>query len=269
MPDPRKPPDSTLTLGGKKRVLPTGLGAILEFTAGDEMGREVPLVFERTILGRKSGDVLVRDIKVSAEHVAVEYLAGFFRVIDLGSSNGTFVEGKRIKERTLQIGQEVRIGDSVFRLKLDPSRAARLQTEQPARAGSLQSGLSDLIGREFLGSETAGDTLVLEKPAEKTAERQIRLRIATGPDRGKHFAFSKPSVIIGRVNADLVLADPDVSRKHVMLERGEGEQVILRDLASANGTFVNRRPVSNCVLGPEDQIKIGQTTIIFMGIEKR
>jgi ABC transport system ATP-binding/permease protein len=267
MPTPSRPSDHTQTIGGKKRLLPAGLGAVLEFTDGDEKGRKVPLMFERTILGRKFGDILVRDIIVSGTHLAIEYRAGSFRVVDLGSSNGTFVEGRRVKEQAVQLGQEVRMGECAFRLKLDPAEAERLLEEQPVRSGTAQSGLSDLIEKEFIRGESGGDTLMIGASPEKAVKHQIRVRIVNGPDRGKNFTFSKSSVVIGRMNADLTLHDPDVSRKHAMLERGEGGQVILRDLASANGTFVNQRSVANCVLAPNDQIKVGQTTIIFQGVE--
>ncbi len=248
-----------------KKRLPPKLGAVIEFTAGDEAGRKVPLHFERTILGRKSADILVRDLGVSGSHLAIEFRGGFFKVVDLGSSNGTFVEGKKVKERAIQPGQEVRLGNSVFHLTLDPYEAARLLEDSAPPADTKRSGLTDLIDREFFQSEE--DRTERSRIGRDSAGPTIHLRIVAGPDSVKSFEFPQATILIGRLNADLSLADPGVSRKHAVLERGEGGQVILRDLASANGTFVNSRPVTNCVLSPRDQIKVGKTTIVFVGVE--
>jgi pSer/pThr/pTyr-binding forkhead associated (FHA) protein len=68
-------------------------------------------------------------------------------------------------------------------------------------------------------------------------------------------------VAIGREDADLVLDDPEVSRRHAMLRRS-GESVVVEDLDSTNGTFVNgeriRTPVT---VGPGDQVRVGRTTL--------
>jgi len=45
-------------------------------------------------------------------------------------------------------------------------------------------------------------------------------------------------VAIGRQDADLVLQDPEVSRRHALLRRS-GKTVVVEDLDSTNGTFVN------------------------------
>jgi ABC transport system ATP-binding/permease protein len=268
MPTFSKPSDHTVTLGEKRKSLPTALGAILEFTDGDEAGRRVALVFERTILGRKSGDILVRDITVSGTHLALEFRRGIFRVVDLGSSNGTFVGGEKVGERSIQTNDEVRIGECAFRIRFDPALAAKILAEQPVHAGDLVGGLTDLIEREFVRSEGGEETLMIGPSSERAEGGRIRLGVAAGPDRGKSVLFSKSSFSIGRVGVDLPLRDPDASRKHAVLERGEGGQVILRDLASANGTLVNGKRVVNCVLAPGDKIQVGQSTIVFVGIEK-
>jgi pSer/pThr/pTyr-binding forkhead associated (FHA) protein len=262
----RKSFDPLPTVVGKKKRLPEGLGAIVEFTDGAERGRVVPLLFERTILGRKSGEILVRDILVSAAHLGIEYLNGAFRVTDLGSSNGTFVGGKPVREMEVREGEEIRIGECAFCLRLDPARAARLIAQQPVHESEGKSGLADLLRREFFGAE--GGTVLTRLDPPSATRFEIHLRVVSGADSGKRFSFSKPSIIIGRMNADLSLEDPDVSRKHAMLERGERGEVILRDLASANGTQVNRRPVANCVLAIGDRIGVGKTTLIFLGAGK-
>jgi pSer/pThr/pTyr-binding forkhead associated (FHA) protein len=68
-------------------------------------------------------------------------------------------------------------------------------------------------------------------------------------------------VAIGRQDTDLVVEDPEVSRRHAVLRRSDGS-VIVEDLDSTNGTFVNGERIrSPIAVGPGDQIRVGQTTL--------
>jgi pSer/pThr/pTyr-binding forkhead associated (FHA) protein len=69
--------------------------------------------------------------------------------------------------------------------------------------------------------------------------------------------------VIGRSReADIVLQDPNVSRRHAELRRGdEGWQIV--DLGSTNGIKVNGRRVDNQPLSPGDEITIGVTDLTF------
>jgi hypothetical protein len=61
-------------------------------------------------------------------------------------------------------------------------------------------------------------------------------------------------LVIGRgSDCDLVLDEPEMSRRHAMIENS-GDAIFLRDLGSSNGTFVNGVQVRNAVLHPDDQI---------------
>jgi pSer/pThr/pTyr-binding forkhead associated (FHA) protein len=76
--------------------------------------------------------------------------------------------------------------------------------------------------------------------------------------------LDKPVFTIGRSTAsDLVLPDVLMSRQHAQIRRGNGG-VILQDLASTNGTFVNgQRLFGSCALHPGDVIRVGHTELIF------
>src|SRR5262245_5749045 len=73
-----------------RRTLPPEVGAVVEFLDGEEKGKQVPLIFTRTILGRKYGDILIRDLQASGTHAAIEIRKDGIWLIDLQSSNGTF-----------------------------------------------------------------------------------------------------------------------------------------------------------------------------------
>jgi hypothetical protein len=80
---------------------------------------------------------------------------------------------------------------------------------------------------------------------------------------GRRNVLSGSRVVLGRSReADIVLQDPNVSRRHAELRRGdEGWQVV--DLGSTNGIKVNGRRVDHQPLRPGDQITIGVTDLTF------
>jgi hypothetical protein len=81
---------------------------------------------------------------------------------------------------------------------------------------------------------------------------------------GREHALTDDVITIGRaVENDVVVTSRRVSREHARLQR-EGWRVILEDLGSTNGTFLNGERVLNPVeLRDEDRIRIGDVTFIF------
>ncbi|MBK8014303.1 MAG: sigma 54-interacting transcriptional regulator [Deltaproteobacteria bacterium] len=77
-----------------------------------------PLDGRRIALGRDpgSGGIALDDSRASRTHAELQYVpsAGTYRVIDLGSRNGTFVNGRRIEREDLVSGSVLRIGESLF-----------------------------------------------------------------------------------------------------------------------------------------------------------
>ena len=73
-------------------------------------------------------------------------------------------------------------------------------------------------------------------------------------------------LVVGRsTDADILLMDPDVSRRHARFER-EGEAIVLTDLQSSNGTFLNGRRIGKSVqVRPGDEIDIGSVRIAVIG----
>jgi hypothetical protein len=80
---------------------------------------------------------------------------------------------------------------------------------------------------------------------------------------GRRNVLSGSRVVLGRSReADIVLQDPNVSRRHAELRREDaGWQIV--DLGSTNGIKVNGRRVGNQSLRPGDQITIGVTDLTF------
>jgi len=86
-----------------------------------------------------------------------------------------------------------------------------------------------------------------------------------GPDgaRQRTYDLTTPVTMLGRgTDCDLRLVDPGVSRHHAELRVEDGE-VVLVDLGSTNGTFVNGQPVRRVVLTDGTRVTLGRTTLVF------
>jgi signal transduction histidine kinase len=92
----------------------------------------------------------------------------------------------------------------------------------------------------------------------------LSLHVVHGPDLGKRFLLpeNQPQ-LIGRSSESLPITDRAVSRRHAELTP-DGERWFIRDIDSANGTFVNGARIDGRVeLSPGDQIRVGSTLFAF------
>ncbi|MEA2168341.1 MAG: hypothetical protein QOF76_1641 [Solirubrobacteraceae bacterium] len=71
---------------------------------------------------------------------------------------------------------------------------------------------------------------------------ELILEVVEGPDAGKRVVVDKPIVIGRDPEAGVVLTDPETSRRHLQLTPA-GDVVMVEDLGSANGTFVNHKKI--------------------------
>ena len=97
--------------------------AVLVIVSGEPAGAEFALDAEETLIGRgPSSDVVLGDESASREHaiVARDDAEGTYTVEDLQSTNGTRVNGKRVRTATLADGDEVQIGHTRFRFFFAP-----------------------------------------------------------------------------------------------------------------------------------------------------
>lgn len=67
---------------------------------------------------------------------------------------------------------------------------------------------------------------------------------------------------MGRSGADIVLYDPEVSRKHCAIEV-HGSTATLIDLGTTNGTFVSKKSIDRFQLEHLSKFRIGATTLMF------
>jgi hypothetical protein len=98
----------------------------LQITAGPDAGKTIEPAGERFTIGREDVDFLLSDDEVSRRHIALRTLAdGKVELTDLGSRNGTRVDGERIAEpRTLSGGEEIKLGMTTIVVEAPPPPAA-------------------------------------------------------------------------------------------------------------------------------------------------
>jgi signal transduction histidine kinase/pSer/pThr/pTyr-binding forkhead associated (FHA) protein len=90
-----------------------------------------------------------------------------------------------------------------------------------------------------------------------------RLIVVKGADEGKTFDLNLPVLGIGRDGGNIIrLHDTEVSRRHAEVHLHNGE-CRLRDVGSANGTFVNNQPAKDAILRPGDHIQVGQSILVY------
>ena len=255
--------------------------AELEFIDGDRRGQVVPLLDGRTVIGRQVGDLLIEDKEVSSIHAIISFERGGWYLMDLGSTNGVFVDDEVKLEVRLRDGMVLRFGRTSARFKL-PEGAPDGPDHDEGFSGSTLDGLKRVEpeGGVDVGRHSVSDQPALASTTKKTealspeavdylagvhteARVEVSLEIVEGVEQGLVRKFKQDSILIGRLNTDMVVRDSDVSRRHTIIEVFDEAQIYLRDLNSTNGTFVNGRRVSSVRLRNGDQIRLGRCLLRF------
>lgn len=153
--------------------------------------REVALSKERTTVGRRShNDVVIDNLAVSGEHAVIFSSGGDVYLEDLGSTNGTTVNGQPVKKHMLHGGDTVEIGKYCLRYYDDGASetdsGVDIDTSQPLR-------------REFYGPGPA--TIQVRQPggaAESGQATTALVKILSGANAGRELALVKALTTIGR-----------------------------------------------------------------------
>jgi hypothetical protein len=146
----------------------------LRFISGKYQGGEYPLTDSgELVIGRASDlDLVLVEDMVSRKHAKLTLQNGGISIADLGSTNGTFVNGEKVKKAQLKLGDRVLIGTSILKVvsvprstgPIDP-RAAQQQLERSAAAQE-RRGRSVVQGR--LEEVPLVDLLQLLSTSKKT-----------------------------------------------------------------------------------------------------
>jgi len=105
---------------------------------------------------------------------------------------------------------------------------------------------------------------VISRISDRPIGNDACLVVIYGLDLGKKFNLDRPSLIIGRSSkADIQIDQESVSRNHCKIIN-TGKTIMLRDLGSTNGTYINDELVDEYVLRDGDFIKIGRCIFKFL-----
>jgi pSer/pThr/pTyr-binding forkhead associated (FHA) protein len=198
----------------------------------------VDLTPQRLRIGRdKENDIVLDDDGISGFHAEFHNEEGNLFLEDLDSTNGTFVNGERIKGR-----QPIKAWDTV---RFESIEAEVVDTEQ-----SRPTVMKKAIGDE--GQMDATATWSLIGISEPVPEKVFPLA---------------DKIVVGRdPSCEIVIDAETVSSRHAELELS-GSTLSLRDLDSSNGTFVNGEKVTEATLKPGDEIKFDIVAMRVQGPE--
>jgi len=173
-----------------------------------------------TVGRHPSRDVVIADETVSSTHarLAFDAAGGRFHVTDLGSSNGTFLNGKRVTSTHFNVGDMLRFGTAEVEISASP-------LSMPMN--SVGSGAYS-IGWMLSGFDAGGRAVQLElRPETDHGGRQLGSAWTIGRDPGR---------------AKLVIDDSSLSGLHAQITFVPGQGLVLRDLGSTNGTQIDGAP---------------------------
>jgi pSer/pThr/pTyr-binding forkhead associated (FHA) protein len=177
----------------------------LRFISGKYQGGEYPLAEgQEIVIGRSSElDMVLVEEMVSRKHARIALGGGTISIEDLGSTNGTFVNGEKVQQGTLREGDRVLIGTNILKVVAAPQDAearanlkamavgrvtakqqqgTRATEEAPRMSGNLEEiPLPDLL--QLFGTSRKAGVLVL-----RSAGREGRIYLNDGRIRFAEFA---------------------------------------------------------------------------------
>ena len=179
------------------------------------------------VVGRgHKAQIVIEDDTVSSNHARLQMNSAGDRltISDLGSSNGTYLNGSRITTAQAQLGDVIRFGTTEFKLMSGGSGSS-------ADAGPRRSGIPD-NGWMLSGFDPAGRAVQFElRPmVENGSAGEATTSWVFGRDRNR---------------AQFVIDDSSVSGAHAEITYVPNQGLTLRDLGSTNGTRVDGEVLGN------------------------
>ena len=140
--------------------------AYLLVLAGPQFGEMFPLATGRALLlGRRDdADVQIRDDGVSRRHATIRVDGGTAAVVDLGSANGTYVNGRRVPEAQVEDGARIQIGGHTT-LKFIWADELEALYQRKLAEGALQDALTGLYNRRHMDERLASELAASQRHA--------------------------------------------------------------------------------------------------------
>ena len=236
-------------------------------------------------------DIRIDEPKVSSRHAILREQAGRVFVLDLSSSNGTWLRGIRVGADPLEVDRTESIGLGSLQVATSQLLERR---RTPAATRELTVGADaqcdvhvnqPQISSRHLKLSTCGDRVWLEDlgssngtfvGGERVGRRDLRptdqVRLGTAIFDWQAalsarsapvavMAFAQSWVIGSAPEADICIDAPMVSSRHARLSRADDGAWWIEDLASRNGVFVDGQKVSRIKLDPDGELSLGSRAV--------
>ena len=176
--------------------------------------KEITLTKERTTIGRKPhNDIQIDNLAVSGEHAVIVTILQDSFLEDLGSTNGTIVNGQPIKKHFLQNNDVIELGK--YKLKyINEAPAAQAKAADFEKTMVLRPGAvkpqppASAGGSAPAPAKSFGDTAVTAAPAAtqapgpaaagQTPQKTGALQLLSGASAGKELELTKPLTTLGK-----------------------------------------------------------------------
>ena len=227
-------------------------GESLRVVSGNAAGTEIA-IGQSLLLGSMVGGTgtLGGDTGLAPEHARfTREPDGRLLITELGGA--TMVNGRRITgDVPVRAGDTINVGGSTVQL-----------IDQVGRAPQATSFRS-VQGAVASPPPSPPQPAAAAAPASAGALGPQSLRIVSGPAAGSQIPMGG-AFVIGRATTGLgrLGDDPELSREHARITRGPGGALVVEDLGSTNGTYVNDQRIgAPAELRPGDRIRVGETTL--------
>jgi len=214
---------------------------------GAASSREFELFKADSIIGRDpSVDVVIDAPGVSRRHARITRQADRYLLEDLGSSNGTFLNGQRLVEvAPLNPGDEIRLGNSVV-LAFEAPVVEDVPMKQPP----------DQAEPELMQTFLAAEEEIALPDIPQAAPQMV---VTVAGDEPDIITLTRDIYTIGRAeDNDIIIHSPIVSRHHAQLERTNGGYRFTTLPDAGNPVLFEGRPLTGSqTLRHEDKLRIG------------
>lgn len=166
-------------------------GLVFVFSGGAPLFRPVPLSNDRLTVGREGvGDLPLPDERLSRQHAEVRREGSHWHVEDLGSRNGTFVDGEQVLgRRTFTAPRVLRLGNTLALFRDDVRRLAG--AEVLTRFEQVLGPTFQAVLEQIAPAAVAGDTLLITGESGSGKELAAHAYHRAGPNaRGRFVAIN-------------------------------------------------------------------------------